>query len=63
MKISTLRQMPRKPTADESFLSLIAHHDTGDVVADDKDQQRVEQAVAAAKKVAKPASDSGKNKL
>ena len=38
-------------------------HDAGDVVADDKDEQRIEQAVAAAKKVAKPASDSGKNKL
>src|SRR5574344_2535323 len=32
-------------------------HDTGDVVADDKDQQRIEQAVATAKEVAKPASN------
>ena len=36
-------------------------HDAGQVVDDDKDQQRVQQPVAAAQEVAQPAADGGES--
>ena len=38
-------------------------HDAGDVVANDKDQQRDKQSVAAAKEITNPTADCSKNKL
>ena len=56
------QHLPAKPAeADRGteLMVLDGAHNTGEVVHDHEDQQRVEQAVASAQEVAEPGADRG----